>query len=284
MLGLSPAGVALAMQALSGLSFATFNIFLNEFNVWALNKDHYPHFTFPAFYSMWHMLASSCFSLLIIGCVTRAPGQKLPSWAEFWSYRYGLVPIALSTTINIECNNMSLMYISLFLNQIIKAVGPVPTMAFSYLLERKRYHWTLLVSVVGLVAGCILAVPSKSGGPSTSGGGLVLALVSLVAASLKPVVMALAMKDTPERPKLAPTSVLFYDTSLSFWLMLLWWLIYWPGARTDAATTPPPPDPVFQPRPPDPQSPTPNPNPRPTPTPNPTPNPAPGPALARPHP
>ena len=53
---------------------------------------------------------------------------------------------------------------------------------------------------------------------------MIVCLISLIAAALKPVVAMNVMSDTAELPKLNPTVLLFYDTGISFFLMLLIWL------------------------------------------------------------
>ena len=99
-------------------------------------------------------------------------------------------------------------------------------MIFSIMFEGKTYGWDMILACCAIVAGTILAVPSGgSSGDQTSFSGVIVVIVSTIAASLKPVIMSLVMKGTPDRPKLEPTVVLFYDTGLSFWFMLVYWLV-----------------------------------------------------------
>ena len=99
-------------------------------------------------------------------------------------------------------------------------------MIFSVMFEGKTYGWDMILACSVIVAGTILAVPSGgSSGDETSFSGVIVVIVSTLAASLKPVIMSNVMKGTPERPKLEPTVVLFYDTFISFWFMLIYWLV-----------------------------------------------------------
>ena len=45
--------------------------------------------------------------------------------------------LSLCTTVNITCNNASLMIIGLFVNQIIKALAPLLSMIFSAIILKR---------------------------------------------------------------------------------------------------------------------------------------------------
>ena len=188
-----------------------------------IDNDSGPDFAFPVFYTMWHMVASVLGSLVLMSI--NRPATGWPSLAQLWKYKWAMISIAMCTTSNIALNNISLTLISLFLNQVIKAAGPLPTMLFSVMIEGKRYGLGMLISCAVIVGGTIMAVPMQQGGPTTSMTGITFVLISTLAASLKPVLSAIVMKGTPEAPKLPPTVVLFYDTFISFWFMLLYWLL-----------------------------------------------------------
>ena len=176
---------------------------------------------------MWHMLFSCIAALLLLRYINPAP-TGMPSWAQFKEYYRGLVPIAICTTLNAGLNNMSLEYVSLFVNQVIKATAPLPAAAFSFLFAGKRYSTRIIASVCGIVVGSILANAPSLGRANQSDNslfGVVICGVSLLANSLKPVLQMLAMNATAEKAKLAPAVVLFYDSAVSFCLMLLYWLL-----------------------------------------------------------
>ena len=232
-------------QALAFLSFCTFNVALNEFNPWALKGGQFPGFDFPVFYGMWHMLFSSTAALLLVSTVAK-PETGMPSVAQFWMYSDGLAVIACCTALNVSLNNLSLTLVSLFINQVIKASSPMPTMVFECLLARKTFTVGVIMSVVAIVAGSALApyykvAHSKAGSNELLG--IIAVCVSMFAASLKPVVAMLMMSGSSSRPKLAPTVMLFYDSSLSFLFMFVYWVCgperspsiqYLGGAPTDA--------------------------------------------------
>ena len=103
----------------------------------------------PIFYSTWHMVASS------IGCaiILRLRGLPPPSLEELKSCWKAVLPLALCTSVNIACNNASLALVSLFVNQVIKGTTPLITVPASMVLEKKRYPWYVIASVVVLVSG-----------------------------------------------------------------------------------------------------------------------------------
>jgi len=181
----------------------------------------------------------------------------MPSFRQFWQYADALIPIAICTTLNVALNNVSLTIVSLFVNQVIKACGPLPTAIFSYILANKRYGWAVCISIVLIVAGSILSqvhfgghhdihtfvahsngshAPTQNGhvakaAHESSPLGIILCIISLLAASLKPVVQMLVMGDAKQgtffakpRPKLSPQQALFYDTGLAFVIMLIYWV------------------------------------------------------------
>lgn len=227
--------VALYKQVVAIVSFVSTNIGLNVFNSWALHKGHWPDFHFPVFYTMWHMVVSAFAALLLLLYVNPAP-TGLPSVRQFWDYKNGLLSIAACTTLNNGLNNISLMLVSLFVNQVIKCTAPMPSALFSYLFAGKTFSRPVLFAVFLIVAGSALANlgAGHSGSTETSILGMVICIISLIANSLKPVLtMNLMSTSTAELPKLAPTVILFYDCTISFVFMLLYWLLV-PVERADS--------------------------------------------------
>ena len=97
-------------------------------------------------------------------------------------------------------------------------------MVLSVIFERKSYGLGMVAACAAIIAGTILAIPIKKGGPESSFGGILLVMISTVAAAAKPVTIAVVLKGTEDRPKLPPTVVMFYDSFVSFWFMLIYWL------------------------------------------------------------
>lgn len=142
---------------------------------------------------MSHMLTSALAALLLLN-VGPPPATGLPSWSQFWLYRFSLGPIAVCTSLNIGLNNASLTMVSLFVNQVIKACAPLPSMIFSYLFANKRYSYAIIASVLSICAGSVLAdFNNLLHGVDSKLLGVVLCLISLLANALKPVIAMLIM-------------------------------------------------------------------------------------------
>ena len=208
-------GGSLRQQALALTLYSTLNLFLNFFNKWALGKSG-AGFSFPVFYSMFHMLMSLVGSLVLMK--VRPPPTGMPSLQQFGVYKWEALTLALCSTVNITCNNASLMIIGLFVNQVIKALAPLLSMIFSRLILKKTYTPPLIASVIVIAIGAGMAVPFKD--PSVTVLGVVLVSVATVASSTKPVVGELLINFT-DKPKLAPAALVFYDSCFSFVFMLM---------------------------------------------------------------
>ena len=127
-------------QAVAFLCFSVFYIALNEFNPWALKAGQFPGFAFPVFYSMFHMLFSSLAAWLLLYTVA-PPSCGGPSLAQLREYGDGLMVIAICTALNVGLNNLSLTLVSLFINQVIKASSPLPTMVLRRCSHESGSRW-----------------------------------------------------------------------------------------------------------------------------------------------
>ena len=226
--------------------YISLNVFLNFFNKWALSPEEKDGlgFTFPVFYSMCHMIMSVAGAAVTMKIKPPATGP--PTVAQFLEYRWEVLALAACTTINICCNNASLMMIGLFVNQVLKSTSPLVTMIMSYAVLGRKYPWQLVatVCVVAVSAGCAAhiaptalhthaapphnaraltrcAVPFND--PSVTLKGIILVAIATLASSTKPVVGELLMA-TSDKPKLAPAALVFYDSGISFFAMLIYWL------------------------------------------------------------
>lgn len=219
MVGAGGGGGGTFLQIALGFTlYGFFNLFLNYFNKWALSKGGFPDFEYPVFYSMFHMIASVLGSLVLM----KIQGINFPSTSQFMDYKWGLTALALCSTVNICANNGSLVIIGLFVNQIIKATAPLPTMLMSCIAEKKSYSWQVVTATLVLVAGAIMAVPRSD--PTVTPLGIILVFVATFASSIKPVFGAVLMAGG-EKEKLKPAVLVFYDSFLSFFAMFLYWIL-----------------------------------------------------------
>ena len=216
--------------------FAAGNIGLNYFNSWALRASpvgvpglERGGFSFPFFYTMFHMGASALAALLLMSTCAKPKHGGLPTFKQLWDYKYQLFPIATLTVLNNGLNNCSLSLVALFINQVIKACGPLPTCIFEYILMGKTYGWKIYASVILIVVGSVLSNAAQFvGGAPSSALGITYCLISLLAASLRPVLQKIIMsdnKDADAKPPLSPSQALFWDMAISFVALLVIWLV-----------------------------------------------------------
>merc|ERR1719217_995868 len=119
------------------------------------------------------------------------------------------------------------MYVSLFVNQVIKASQPMPTVVFEMIIAKKTFGWAIIASTVMVCVGAGLAPYYQivhDHKPSTTLGIVAVTIATLVTA-LKPVLAMVMMAGSDSKPKLSPTLVMFYDASLSFVFMASYWLV-----------------------------------------------------------
>ena len=233
----APAEGNLARAAISFAVFAGGNIGLNYFNSWALRPSpvgvpgqEKGSFSFPFFYTMFHMGASALAALILMLTCAKPPNGAYPSFSQLWEYKFQVLPIAILTVLNNGLNNWSLQLVALFVNQVIKATGPLPTSIFEYIFQGKVYGGLTYAAVSMIVFGSVLAnAPLFSvPGSETSLVGVVLCIISLMAASLRPVLQKILLSNDGKtklaRAPLTPSQALFWDASISFCMMLLIWL------------------------------------------------------------
>jgi len=212
-------GFGLPFAVLVVASWASINLALNFFNSYALRPEEKGGlgFSFPFVYSGCHQIASFIGVNVIFKVKPKLNTLSRAQWKAKWPALLGLSVMMVA---NIGCNNASLVYVGLSINQIIKSITPLPTMILSYFTENKRYSWTLVGIVLLQVTGAIVAVPWHE---QTQAGtiGIVLCFVSMLAAATKPVVAGALMKDMRESG-LTPLVLVWYDSIFSIgWFFLI---------------------------------------------------------------
>lgn len=131
-------------------AYLTLNSSLNLLNKWSLGVYG---FRFPLLLTSCHM----AFSFLVLAPVAlREPWEThVRSLEKQWR---GVVYIGAFMALNIALNNLSLMDISLTLNQIIRASIPVVTCILAISVESKYPTRKELIALIVLVTGVMLAV------------------------------------------------------------------------------------------------------------------------------
>lgn len=212
-------GFGLPFAVLIVSLWASINLALNFFNSAALKgleKGGWG-FSFPWFYSGCHMIASFIGVNVIFQIKPDLNTLSREQWKAKW---LPLLSLSVLMVLNIGCNNESLVYIGLSVNQIIKSITPLPTMVLSFFIEKKRYTWLLIAAVVVQVLGAIAAVPWHDNDQAATFG-IILCLVSMLAAATKPVLAGSLMKDMRESG-LSPLVLVWYDSLFSiFWIFII---------------------------------------------------------------
>jgi len=209
------------------VTWLSLNIGLNFFNKEVFSER--VGFTFPIFFTMFHMVASFFGGAILIfgfkaGSVTKA------HWTD---YKYRIMLLSLLFVTNISCNNASLVHLSLSVNQIVKSCVPLPTMILSVAFERdangqpKSYSKGVIVSLLITVLGSVLAV---YGNPEASPFGLALVIISTLAVALWSVMSAMLLG--PDSG-LNAISLTWYASIISFVLLFILWLC---SSEREAAT------------------------------------------------
>lgn len=142
----APPGVAKALMCAA--VWITLNISLSLWNKWLFAVDH---FRFPIYIIMTGLVVTFlCSALLLLAGMGRRP-----SWALLRSEWGLLLAASCSHGVATALENVSIEYISISLNQVIKATAPALTMACSFLFEGKRYRTRMMVITACLVVGAI---------------------------------------------------------------------------------------------------------------------------------
>lgn len=221
-------GFGLPFAVLIVSLWASMNLAFNFFNAYALRpkeKDG-AGFSFPFFYSGCHMIASFIGVNIIFWVKPSLNTLSSAQWQAKW---LPLLSLSVLMVTNIGCNNASLVYIGLSVNQIIKSITPLPTMILSFFIEKKRYTWLLIAAVLAQVVGAVIAVPWQDNSQAPPFG-IVLCLVSMLAAASKPVLAGLLMMDMRESG-LTPLVLVWYDSMFSIFFLFSV-AIFRPAERT----------------------------------------------------
>jgi drug/metabolite transporter (DMT)-like permease len=145
-------------------------------------------FKFPVVYTTTHMLAGfTGASVLIFGFKAGTV-----SWDRFSSKWRPLLLLACLRSGTIVLNNWSLVLIDLTLNKVIKSTVPVFVVFFSIVVEKKKYSWQIILTLMFLILGTILSclhstangnnpigVMMAIGSSAVGGGGIVMSALLL---------------------------------------------------------------------------------------------------------
>ena len=120
---------------------------------------------------------------------------------------------------NITCNNASLVFVALSINAIGKSTVPLPTIAISAVLEKKKYDAKVITAVVVMTTTACLAVPYGDN-VNAQPIGLIMVLVSVLCTATRPPMAVLLMGDA-KQSGLSPLVLVWYDSLISSALLFV---------------------------------------------------------------
>eukprot|EP00192_Tetraselmis_astigmatica_P005891 CAMPEP_0117695964 /NCGR_PEP_ID=MMETSP0804-20121206/28427_1 /TAXON_ID=1074897 /ORGANISM="Tetraselmis astigmatica, Strain CCMP880" /LENGTH=455 /DNA_ID=CAMNT_0005510085 /DNA_START=62 /DNA_END=1428 /DNA_ORIENTATION=+ len=132
-------------------TFLTLNTSLNLLNRWALGIYG---FKYPIVMTTCHM----AFSILVLSPWMLCTSVRKTHWEVLKKGWKGIVGIGCFMAVNISFNNLSLVYITLSLNQLIRASLPVLTAMMAVLVEGKAFRGDEFLSLCLLAVGTMLTV------------------------------------------------------------------------------------------------------------------------------
>lgn len=207
---------SLLLQVSVAAIWTVLNVTFNFFNKWVLSPTG-AGFGFPAFYTACHMVSSVVGALVIMRL---RPELNTLSREQLRVYKFQLLLLSMLFATTLLTNNTSLQFLSLSVNNVIKSMAPLPQAVLSYVLEGKTTDPTSAAVIVMLCIFGGLSIPV--GTPSYSLLGLLLAIASLLAVTVKVSTSAVLMKDAKTNG-LNPTVLVFYDCFNSIFICMSLW-------------------------------------------------------------
>jgi drug/metabolite transporter (DMT)-like permease len=176
--------MSVIMVALHVAGYLGLNFVLNYGNKLLMEQFHFPIFVILVGTLVYLPLAAA---LIQFGRVSTFPTMAMARGAS-----RELITIGIIHAIGTAAQNWSLSGVmSVGLNQVIKASTPAVTLVATYLLQHVRYHWSLIVSTIVVVAGSGLTVYTSSDATTS---GVLLCLTSSVFGGLEGVLTGMLMR------------------------------------------------------------------------------------------
>lgn len=157
--------------------------------------------------------APTAFSMLscVVTCIMLVPcflvwrsQWAVVTWSMFWPE---LAIVTLFTAIDLAMSNVALAELSTALFQCIAATNPAMTALIEGVYQRKRQHWAVYATLVGLVAGAVMANAGSDRSRVTTYG-LVAAFLQVVCSATKYVFAHGILKK--QKGKLGSLALLFW--------------------------------------------------------------------------
>jgi solute carrier family 35 protein C2 len=142
--------------------------------------------------------------------------------SRYWK---SLLALAIIHGVDVGLENFSIVYISISLNQIIKATVPAMTLVLSWLFEDRHYTTQMVLSTALTVVGAILAVLNNPQIKEDGVYGIVAACLSAVAGAVSTILLGLLL----QRAKINAVTISFASSLPSALVLLPAFFAYeWP--------------------------------------------------------
>jgi hypothetical protein len=149
----------------------------------------YKHYVFPLLIIMLGTLAT------FVGCgLLLALGVEEFQWRLCLVHWKPLLGLAVIHGVDVGLENFSIVFISISLNQIIKATVPAMTLGLTWWLDDKHYTAQLVLSTGLTVVGAILAVLNNPEIKEDGVFGLIAACLSAIASAISTLLLGLLLQ------------------------------------------------------------------------------------------
>jgi len=211
------------------LLFIGWNFGISVLIKWAMSPKgaNYPYPIFQA-------IIDSVIGVIYTVVSLRVVKQKSVHLSDFRTHWVGLSLISITYMGSIVMNNLSLVSISLPVNQIVKGCNPVPIIIFTCLLKGRTPSLHALAAVGVLVAGTCVAIPfgnDDTGHPKVDPSGFLCVLTSLLATAGRQSLSQYLLQATSGK-RFDPSELLFWQSLISAPVLLVMWVANLGGERT----------------------------------------------------
>lgn len=177
------------------------NVVISVFNKWLFNGP----LRVPFFVTMSHQV-------IIFGlCLCISPFVNIVR-IDSWSVYFKVLTIPCFFVFNIGLNNLSLLYTTLALNQLIRSFGPVVVAVFAYLIEGKHQSGPSCAAILFLVLGVTLSVATS---PDLEPMGTSICLASVLGSALQTVMVSYL-----KVVRMDPINIIYHTSLISATLLL----------------------------------------------------------------
>ena len=203
------------------LAWAVLSVSLSMYNSEILNTRH-NRFPYPFFYTLWHMVVQTT-AMSVVFCIF--PSWQRPTLKQFRVQWRLLIAMALACAVSVGGENYALTMVTLTVHESMKSAVPVLTMCFAFIFESRYYSLTLILAVVGLASSTVAvqagAITHQIG--INSALGIIVTGISSGSAALRPVIIALLLREQDDSPALTPLVIVWYEGIFTGPVYLAFW-------------------------------------------------------------